>query len=481
MLKTILLTPPLDPKERMGMLAEGGAFMPGLGILYIAALMRQEGLSVELLDAEGRGLDTESTVHNIVKRNPGVVGITATTLSIASAAKVAKELKNRIPYVKIFVGGPHVTALPIETMKSFPHIDGCVLGDGELSFTKIVHNIQDGIRIERDVDGLVWRRDDEVLINPKRGHLEDPDTLPFPAWDLLARFPQIYKPPFHSYRRLPVANIITARGCPHVCSFCDRSVFGNNIHRHSIEYVTEMIEYLTKDFGIKEISIKDDTFVFSSEQVMEFCRQLCNKNLNITWSCNSRVDYIKDEILREMKKAGCWMVSYGIESGSPRMLKKMMKGITKKQVKDALSLTRKNGIVSKGFFMIGIPGETIDSMEETLNFINDLPLDELNINYFTPFPGSKLFSEVLQEGFQPDFNRMNMLEPVYVPKGLTEEDLRKYQKRIIQSFYLKPSKIALYALRALKDINEFKRILRMGKMFASVTCGELKKNLRTAH
>ena len=211
----------------------------------------------------------------------------------------------------------------------------------------------------------------------------------------------------------------------------------------------------------------------SAERVTEFCRQIRKRKLDLTWSCNARVNFVSDSLLREMKRAGCWMVSYGIESGSPEMLKKMMKGITKEEVVKALKLTRKNGITSKGFFMIGIPGETIKTMEETLTFINELPLDELNINFFTPFPGTKLFREVLQEGFHPDFSRMNMLDPVYVPNGLTEEDLRSCQNRIIYSFYLKPSKIAFYFIRAFKNFSEFKRILRMAKMFVFLLYGQL--------
>ena len=477
MVKTLLLTPPLSPKQRMGMLSEGGAIMPGLGVLYMAALLRKQGLQVAILDAEGLKLDLKTTTQIIDKENPEILGITATTPSIMLAGAVAKEVKNRIPNIKIFLGGPHVTAMPLETIKKFPEIDGCVLGDGELSFAKIVHNIQNGIEIERGVSGLVWRNNNKILTCPREYPLENLDSLPFPAWDLLKGFPEIYRPSFHSYRRLPVANIITSRGCPYSCSFCDRSVFGRKVNKHSLGYIIEMIENLVKDFGIKEISIKDDTFTLSSNRVIEFCRQLRKRKIGLTWSCNSRIDLVNDEMLREMKSAGCWLISYGIESGSPKMLKKMKKGISKEQIVKALKLTRKNGIVSKGFFMLGIPGETVETMKETLNFIKKLPLDELNINFFTPFPGSELFLEAIQEGFRPDYKRMNMLDTVYIPKGLTEKDLRKYQKQIIFSFYLRPSKIARYLLRALRDLDEFKRIFRMAKMFFALTFSGCKKRL----
>lgn len=473
MIKTILLTPPLDLKQRMGDLAEGGAVMPGLGLLYIAAFLRQKDLPVMVLDAEGRGFDLEHTVRALTGENPGILGITATTLSIISAANVAQAIKSVIPTIKIFIGGPHVTAMPMETMQTWPYIDGCVLGDGELSFLKIVQNLQDNLEFYQGVNGLVWRRDDEIYTNPKKGHLRDLDTLPFPAWDLLKGFPKIYRPTFHSYRRLPVANIATTRGCPHACSFCDRSVFGRKTYSHSIDYVIAMINYLVKDFGIKEISIKDDMFILSPNRVIEFCRQLRNKKIDITWSCNARINSVDNELLREMKRAGCWMISYGIESGSPKMLKKMTKGITKEQIVRALELTRQNNIVSKGFFMIGMPGETLTTLNETLDFIKKLPLDELNINFFTPFPGSRLFDEVVQEGFVPDFKRMNMLDPVYVPVGLTQKNLLKYQKQIICSFYLRFSKIVEYLLRSLKNTHELKRLFRTLKMSMKYTLNRI--------
>ena len=481
MIKTILLTPPMDLKQRMGRMAAGGAVMPGLGILYIAALLRQEGLPVTILDAEGLGLDLEHTVRAIVRENPGILGITATTLSICSAVAVAREIKFIIPEIKVFIGGPHVTAMPMETMKGWPDIDGCVIGDGEISFLKMVHNYQDNLEFYQGIDGLVWRKDkdNEIHTNPKKAHLNNLDMLPFPAWDLLEEFPKIYRPPFHSYHRLPVANIITTRGCPYACSFCDRSVFGRKVYSHSVEYIIGMIEYLIKDFGIKEISIKDDMFILSPDRVIEFCRQLHNKDIDLTWSCNARVNSVNDELLREMKRSGCWMISYGIESGSPQMLKKMEKRITKKQIMTTLKLTRKYGIVSKGFFMLGVPGETKETLNETLNFIKKLPLDEINVNFYTPFPGSNLYHEVVDEGFKIDFNlnRMSMLEPVYVPKELTAKDLTVYQKQIILSFYLNFSKIADYVFKTFKDVNEFRRILRMGKVFFNMIKSSPRRNI----
>jgi len=460
----------------MGILAEGGAVMPALGILYIAALMRKEGFPVEILDAEGSRSGISETVNSIVKQNPDVLGITATTLSILSAVKIAEEVKSRLPDIKVFIGGPHVTAMPMETIHDYPDVDGCVIGAGEAGFMKILNNINNRKRFENGVDGLAWRCGEKINVNPQKEYTKDLDSLPFPAWDMLKGFPDAYHPPFHSYRRLPVANIITTRGCPYACSFCDRSVFGQKLYSHSTEYIIEMIEYLMKDFSVREISIKDDMFILRHEKVEEFCRQVRDRKLNIKWSCNARVNNVNDKILREMKKAGCWLISYGIESGSPKILKRMEKSITKEQSLEALRITRKNGIVSKGFFMIGLPGETIDTMEETLEFIKELPLDELNINCFTPFPGTKFYNEALKEGFKPDFSRMNLIDTVYVPRGLSEKNLIAYQKKVIRTFYLKPSKVVFYVLRAFKSVGEFKRIIRMGKMFMLYVYSGLKRS-----
>jgi radical SAM superfamily enzyme YgiQ (UPF0313 family) len=475
----LLLTPPLSESERFGDFTGAGAIMPGIGLLSIAACLKKSKFSVSLLDAEGKGLNLYQTVQKTIQMRPKILGITSTTLSIYSAAKVAANVKSKFPEMTIVFGGPHATALPMETMETFKSIDAIIIGDGELSFTALVGNLFSGEKIHKNVDGVFWREGDMILSNPKTKILSDLDSLPFPAWDLLDGFPKIYRPPFHSYRRLPVGNIITSRGCPGICSFCDRSVFGQRTYRHSNEYIVEMISYLIKDFGIKEIAIKDDMFVHSTEHIIEFYRLLEKKNIKINWSCNARVTAVNDEMLRIMKKAGCWMISYGIESGSPKMLKKMMKGATTKQALKAIQLTRKNGITSKGFFMAGIPEETQATVQETLDFLEILPLDEISINFFTPFPGSKLYEEVLNEGFKPDFERMSMQEMVYVPKTISRDILEKAIKKVVYKFYLRPVKIGLYLFRAMKNYYEFLRVLRMGNVFIKIIAASLKNKITT--
>lgn len=465
LMKVLLLIPPIDLHSRMGRLKQAGAVMPGLGVLYIAGVLERNGFNTTVIDAEGLGLDLDQTIRRILAETPDLLGVTATTLSIYQAAAVAERVKSGQKRIRVVIGGPHATALPHDTMELSSAIDACVLGEGENAFIRIAENIRDGREMDEGLDGIIFRKEKKLIHRSRILYMDDPDNLPFPAWHLLEGFPAIYRPPFHSYRRLPVANIITTRGCPHVCSFCDRSVFGKKVRSHSVGYVIEMIRKLVRDFGIREISIKDDMFVLSQERVYGICRGLQKAKLDITWSCNARVSTINDALLREMKSAGCWMISYGIESGSKDMLRKMMKGISRSQIEKALTLTRKNGIVSKGFFMIGIPEETVDTLNQTADYIKRLPLDEINVNLFTPFPGSQLYKEVLEEGFVPDFRRMNMVDAVYVPPGLSKGTLRGYQKKIIFSFYLNPRKLSLIFRRSLTDMCEFRRLLRMGRIF----------------
>jgi len=442
--------------------------MPPLGVLYMAANIRKHGFSVSLIDAEGARLAQEEITARICELAPKILGITATTLSIHKAGALAEAVKQCLPETCIVAGGPHATALPMETLKQFKAIDAVIIGEGEHSILQLAQNVMAGRGPGEDIDGVAWRVGENLFHSPCQGFLQDLDSLPMPAWDLLEGFPKDYRPPFHSYRRLPVANIITSRGCPGACTFCDRSVSGRKVRYHSVDYVLKMIEHLATVYGIREFSIKDDMFITPKSRVLDFCRELKRRNLDITWSCNARVNSVNEELLRTMKDAGCWMISYGIESGSEQMLKKMMKGVTKEQIVKALTMSREHGIVSKGFFMIGIPGETEQSMRDTLDFLKSIPLDEMNVNFFTPFPGSKLYEEVIAEGHRPDFPSMSMQSITYVPKGLNAPLMKKYQKEMIISFYVTPPKILLYLKRALTDVHECKRLWRSFKLFVNM-------------
>lgn len=451
MAKVVLITPPVTLKERYGKLSGAANTLPSLGILYLAAVLRREGCAVSVIEASSLGLSLRELLDEIIAIDPEFVGISATTLSIFNASKLADEIKKNNGKMKIIVGGPHLTAIPEETMGLFKSFDFGVIGEGEETMRELINSLEQGGEIS-DVSGIVFRQGDSIVRTDPRVFLDDLDKLPFPAWDLLADFPNKYHPPPFRFKKLPAVYIVTTRGCPYKCIFCDRSVFGNKCRGHSAEYILELIEYLYKKFGIREILIEDDTFVTFKSRLIEVCEGIINRGIKISWSCLGRADAVTPEILSLMKKAGCWSISYGIETGDPEVMKFIGKNITLDKIEQAVRLTKKAGILSKGFFIMGHPIDTHETIKKTIGFALSIPLDDISVSMMTPFPGSKLHDIASQYGeFEDNWRKMNELDIVFVPKGLTKNDLQRYSKEMLRRFYLRPRIMFNYIKRIIEN------------------------------
>ncbi len=451
MAEIVLITPPVTPKERYGKLSAAANTLPSLGILYIAAVLRREGYAVSVIEASSLGLSLRELLNEIIAINPKYVGISATTLSIINASELADEIKKINRKIKIIVGGPHLTAIPEETMRLFKSFDFGVIGEGEETMRELINFLEQGGEIS-DVSGIVFRQGDNIVRTDPRAFLDDLDKLPFPAWDLLADFPNKYHPPPFRFKRLPAVYIVTTRGCPYKCIFCDRSVFGNKCRGHSSKYILELIEYLYKKFDIREILIEDDTFVTFKPRLIEICEGIINRNIKISWSCLARADAVTPEILSLMKKAGCWSISYGIETGDEEVMKFIGKNITLDKIEQAVKWTKKAGIFSKGFFILGHPIDNHNTIKKTTEFALGIPLDDISVSMMTPFPGSKLNKIASQYGeFEDNWKKMNELEVVFVPKGLTEDDMHRYSKEMFRRFYLRPRIMLNYMKRIAEN------------------------------
>ena len=313
-----------------------------------------------------------------------------------------------------------------------------------------------------NVPGIVCRENSKIVFAPPRPPIRDLDTLPFPAWDCLPGFPSRYHPALFKYKKLPATHIISARGCPHKCIFCDTSVFSRQIRFHSPEYILDMIGYLVNNFGIKEIVFEDDQFLIKKKRVVEICESILKANWSISWCCSARVSAVNDlAMLKLMKQSGCWQISYGIESGNQKILDFAQKGITINQIETAVRLTHNAGILSKGYFIFGLPYETEKIMKKTLSFAKSIPLNDMSAFTLTPFPGSKMYNIAQQYGtIEKDFEKMNLLEVVYVPTGLSKESLLYYQRRFMKEFYLRPRIIGNYLKRLLTNPANFINILK---------------------
>ncbi len=445
--KVVLVKPPISAREIYGDLAEAGSNEPPLGLAYLAASLRENGIEVAILDALALKLTFENTLKSILSLKPKFVGITAVTLDVHHAAKVAEMIKKEAPEIITILGGVHITAVPEETMAKFPQFDIGVINEGEATLVELIKALESNAHLGV-VKGIIFREGGSLVMTPLRPFNDNLDSLPMLAWDLLPDLPKYYSTPPYSLDRSPSISIMTTRGCGMRCTFCFQGAFGRAVRMHSADYILRTVKHLYHTYGIRNIRILDDNFLSKANRVHEFCEKLIREKMDLTFSCFSRVDAVNEELLKLLKKAGCWQLIYGIESGSQEILNTVKKGISLAQVEKAIRLTKKARIRSLGYFMVGFPKENKRAIQETISFLKKLPLDDFKMNLLAPFPGSELYTTAAQYGyFNKDWKAMNMYtEPCFIPHGLTKEELLYYRRKAFREFYLRPRVIISYLL-----------------------------------
>jgi radical SAM superfamily enzyme YgiQ (UPF0313 family) len=436
----VLFMPAASSKARYGRLRRvlgRGTIRPHLGLLSLGGVLKRAGHTVHLVDGMALGLDADQAASQVLSLSPDIVACTAYSLSIGEAAAVAARIKRASGRALTVIGGPHLTAVPEQTLTRYDSFDIGVAGEGEQTLLELAawHGEAD----LRHIDGLVLRNQDRVEMTPPRALIDDLDGLPFPAWDLLAGYPDNY--PLHRsrYRRIPVADVCTSRGCPYQCTFCDKAVFGSRFRGFSAAYVTDLVLWLHRRLGVAEIMFKDDLIMQDRDRFRQICEGLLESGAPLTWSCMGRADLVDAELLRLMKRAGCWQISYGIESGSQPLLDRANKRLDLRQVEHAVHMTRRAGLSARGFFVLGLPGETRSTIRESIALAKRIPLDDINVALCTPFPGSRLYAEASRHGeFDADWSAMNKLSAVFVPNGLTRNELERSLVRFFAEFYGRP-------------------------------------------
>lgn len=396
--------------------------MPPIGLCQLAAWVEARGHRAAIHDCyawPGRDDRIDATMREL---EPHAVGFSTTTSSFLDAARIARHIKQAYPQVRTVVGGVHVSALREALLADYPEFDIGVAGEGEQALEAILE--RDGRDLD-DVPGLILRNGEEP---PRFTGLRQPDLalddLPFPAYEKLAGYPQAYKLPIFNYPRGPGTTAITSRGCPYQCSYCDRSVFRRSFRYHSPDYMVALFAHLHRRFAIRHVNLYDDNFTVNRPRVEEFCEKMTASGLGMTFNCAARAEHLTPELLTALKRAGCWMISLGVESGDPELLARHRKGADLDTIRERIGWIRRAGIRAKGLFMLGLPGETDQTIDRSIEYVLSLPLNEFNLAKFTPFPGSPLYSEVRQHGrFQEDWELMNCLNFVFIPAGLTRERL----------------------------------------------------------
>ena len=439
---------------------QGEETIPGLGVLTLAAVARQRGYRVAFVDGKGQGAAVETIARHIDALDPTYLGISATTISVTNGARIAARLKELRPEVVTILGGPHVSAVPERTLAEFPSIDFGIAGEGEHSLFELLSRLQNGAPVD-DVAGLAFRNaNGSVQANPRAPYLDDLDVLPLPAWDLVPAFPHCFEPPVFSYPQTPVATLITSRGCPFSCTFCDRSTSGRKGRMHSVEYTVNACQHLV-DRGVRHILFVDDLFTVRKQRVADLCRAFLDRGFNFTWSCNSHPNLLDFETLELMRRAGCWQIAYGIESGSQRILDVVKHEVRLPRVHETLRMTRAAGIRAKGYVMIGHPTEGIDSLEESAAFLRQVDLDFCQITKFTPYPGTPAYPTIREHGtFEEDWARMNAMNFQFIPHGLSREILEAYFERLYKTFYRRPDVLFGLARLMLREPHHFVRLGR---------------------
>jgi radical SAM superfamily enzyme YgiQ (UPF0313 family) len=393
-------------------------------------------------------------------------------------------VKQALPATKVIVGGPHISSMGIETVKRFPEFDVAVQARGRRSSSSCWRRSRrptspaepPGRRRAAEtsavalsaVPGIIYRKaGGKVAVNPPPNLELVLDELPFPAWDLLPRFPHAYKPAVYDYPRGPVATIAASRGCPFHCKFCDTSTFGAKVRYYSPKKVFEMMQHLQQTWGVRHVMFVDDLFLASRQRTTELCELILANDFKMTWSCDARVDTVKPDLLDLMKRAGCWQISFGLETGSDDMLRRMDKSARVEKSERAVNWSAAAGIRVKGLFMLGYPGETPESIELTKAFVRRIPMTIMNLTKFTPYPGSPVYRELYGTTIRDDhWEKMNGMNFVWAPDGISVEELDRHYQEVIGWFYKQKRVRRRYVRESLRNPGHLVRLVRAGVGYA---------------
>ena len=426
------------------------ACIPPFGLALLASLARGKGFSVSFLDCNALQLGLDKIEQHLPDDSPRFIGITATTVLIDNTVALAKIAKKKYPNTKIIIGGVHATVRPEEVL-SFNEVDYVVMGEGEYSLLELLSN-----NPPETIRGIGFKKEDKIFINPARETIPDIDIFPSMPYDLLPM--DRYYPALGSYQRTPSFGMITSRGCPGRCTYCKGNLLGERVRFISAEKIVKEIMFLQKNYGIKDITFYDDTFTANKQRVKDFCKLIFENNLDLTWCCFSRVDTVDFEMLKEMRKAGCYQILYGVESAVPEILENIKKRITLQKVEEAVANTKKAGIEIRLSFMIGNPGETEETVKKTIKYAIFLDPDLVSFNITTPYPGTEMFKWAKENNFllHENWSEYNFATPVMELPTISSEKVLDYYKKAHRQFYFRPSYF-LKRLKRIKSIDDFKR------------------------
>lgn len=414
---------------------------PPLGIAYLLAIAKQNGLKAKFIDMIAYDVSLENLLQRIRGSKPLLVGFTAFTIQVKAAGFIANEIKKNFPDVLICCGGPHFTAMPVEALEEFHGFDFAVPGESEIVLTDFFDNLKEGKPLAH-IRGIVTGEKKELPLNI----INDLDALPFPSWEEfdLTKYPGYH--PHLTNLELPIA---TSRGCPFSCVFCARN-FGSNRRHRSVTSVIKEIEHNINEFGCEALTFTDETLTVDAVWSKELFDTMINRGLNkkTKWACETRVDTSSPELFRLMKEAGCYSVGFGLESGDDDILKRAKKGFSVSQIKKAVSWAKEAGLICIASFIIGLPGETEESARKSIKLAKELDIFSTTFPIAVPLPGTELREMALknEEGLRILTNDWDDYGKQY-PEVMESEQLSIEKRRELQR--------EAYEYNPKKDIRDF--------------------------
>ena len=458
-MKCALIIPSWVPEEIFSSKTAGSQinYWQPLGTLYVASSLMKAGHDVKFLN--GAFMSHNEIMNELSGFKPDVVGIYSTTFAWKKALFTASEIRNdrSVPRPYIVAGGPYPIAMQEKCLEDTADIDAIITGEGEITMVEMMDRLSQGKSLE-GVDGVIFRNEETVTINPPRPLITDMDSLPFPARELLGNAKN-YIPPPATYKRKPVAVIMTARGCNRRCIFCFQidKERKHGVRFRSVENVMEEIEQCLKQ-GYREIKFIDDTLAADYDRAMQIAKEIKRRKLDFTWFASACVHQVDQPLLQAFKEAGCWAILFGAESGVQKNLNTIKKGITLEQIRKAVKAGKSAGITVYTPFLFGLPGETFEEGLKTIEFACELNPDIANFHALTPFPGTELYDNIDKYGtMSGDLTDFTYQGAAFTPHTMTRQEVSELRQLAFKKFYSRPSYIMkkIMALRNLNDLRAY--------------------------
>jgi radical SAM superfamily enzyme YgiQ (UPF0313 family) len=438
-----------------------GRYFP-LGLGYIAAVLRRDGHQVLLLDPEAQTMQLADIDRVIMNSQPELVGISSATPNFPGAVELCRRIK-KLNNCAVIVGGVHASAMPLEILENVEAFDYVAVGEGEYLMSELATCIEKGDREGiKGIDGLAYRDEGYgPMFKGRRPAIGDLDELPMPARDLVDM--SLYRPHAHNYRHKRSATMLTSRGCPARCSFCaSHVVHGRRFRAHSPRRVLDEVEELYYKYKIRHILIQDDTFTVNKARVHEICDLIIASNMQLSWFCFARANTVDEELLKKMKRAGCYSIGFGVESGSNDLLRSIEKGLTIEVIQRSVMLANKLGFKTQTFFIFGHPQETVSQAKATIKAALSLNSQLAFFNIMIPFPGTDIF-EALPDKVAITAELGNFVavgtKPIDGISNLSSAQISAFVKEANIRYYFRVSQI-VRMIMGVSGLNELREYIR---------------------